>query len=62
MMKVIIFIILSILIAIIPLNILRMAMADPSFGWFGGKAAYLRLSFTLGIAVLLIYGLYNLMF
>ncbi len=61
-MKVIIFIILSILIAILPFNVLRMAIANPNFGSFGGKAAYFRLLFILGIAVLFIWGLFNLMF
>jgi len=61
-MKIIVFLILSIIIAILPLNVLRRAMADPNFGSFGGKAAYFRLLFILGIAALLIYGLFNLMF
>ena len=61
-MKIIVFLILSIIIAILPLNVLRTAMADPNFGSFGGKAVYFRLLFILLIAALLIYGLFNLMF
>ena len=61
-MKIIVFIILSIIIAFLPLNVLRTAISDPNFGSFGGKAAYFRLLFILGIVALLIYGLFNLMF
>ena len=61
-MKILTFLVLSGIIAYLPLNVLRKALEDPNFGWFGGKAAYFRLFFILAIGFLLIFGLYHIIF
>tara|TARA_B100000315_G_C14460617_1_gene533540 strand:- start:611 stop:796 length:186 start_codon:yes stop_codon:yes gene_type:complete len=61
-MKILIFLVLSGIIAFFPLNVLRLALDNPNFGSFGGKAAYFRLFLILAIGFFLIFGLYHMIF